>query len=99
SAPPPVESSGRENGGSRGTRPDCAGRVFRQPLLRWNGRPWRSPIRFARGDENDQDSNGTIPGYVLIKLDMHYTLSPMWHVFLNVDNRSDRRYSIFGILR
>jgi len=54
--------------------------------------------QFARGDENNQDSKGAIPGYVLVNLDMHYTLSAMWHVFLNVDNLFDRRYSTFGIL-
>ena len=54
--------------------------------------------QFARGDENNRDSNGAIPGYVLVNLDLHYTISPVWQVFLNVDNLFDRRYSTFGVL-
>lgn len=54
--------------------------------------------QFARGDENNQDNNGAIPGYVLVSLDMHYSASPLWRVFLNVDNLFDRRYSTFGVL-
>jgi iron complex outermembrane recepter protein len=53
---------------------------------------------FARGDENNQDVNGPIPGYVLINLDAHYALSSAWHVFARVDNLLNRRYSTFGVL-
>jgi len=53
---------------------------------------------FARGDEDNQDINGPIPGYVLINLDAHYELSPAWHLFAMVDNLFNRQYSTYGIL-
>jgi iron complex outermembrane receptor protein len=54
--------------------------------------------QFARGDENNQDINGPTPGYVLVNLDAHFTLSPAWHFFARVDNLFDRRYYTYGVL-
>lgn len=54
--------------------------------------------QFARGDENNQDINGPLPGYVLVNLDAHFTLSAAWHVFARVDNLFDRHYYTFGVL-
>ena len=53
---------------------------------------------YARGDENNQDINGPVPGFVLINLDAHYRLSSHWDVFARIDNVLDRRYYTFGIL-
>ena len=53
---------------------------------------------FARGDENNQDINGPIPGYILLNMDAHYEISPSWRVFARVDNLLDRRYSTYGVL-
>ena len=54
--------------------------------------------QFVRGDENNKDSNGPVPGYVLVNLDAHYELSAAWHVFARVNNVFDSRYSTYGIL-
>jgi outer membrane receptor protein involved in Fe transport len=54
--------------------------------------------QFARGDENNSDSNGPISGYVVADLDAHYELSSNWRVFARVDNLFDRRYFTFATL-
>jgi iron complex outermembrane recepter protein len=53
---------------------------------------------YARGDENNRDMNGPIPGFVLVSLDAHYELSSRWRAFLRIDNVLDRRYYNFGVL-
>ena len=52
----------------------------------------------ARGDENNQDVNGPVPGFVLVNLDAQYELSSRWRAFLRIDNVLDRRYYSFGVL-
>lgn len=53
---------------------------------------------YARGDEDNQDVNGPVPGYVLVNLDAHYALSSRWRIFASVDNLFDRRFYTFGVL-
>jgi len=53
---------------------------------------------YARGDENNEDSNGPVPGFVLVNLDAQYELSSRWRAFVRVDNALDRRYYNFAIL-
>jgi len=53
---------------------------------------------YARGDENNQDIHGPVPGYALLSLDAHYHASSRWQFFARVNNLVDRRYSNFGIL-
>ncbi len=53
---------------------------------------------YARGDENNQDVNGPIPGFVLVNLDAQYELSSRWRAFLRIDNLLDRRYYDYGLL-
>jgi len=52
----------------------------------------------ARGDENNQDVNGPLPGFVLVSLDARLDISSSWHVFARVDNLFDRRYFTFATL-
>jgi outer membrane receptor protein involved in Fe transport len=54
--------------------------------------------QYARGDENNQDSNGKIPGYAVVNLDTHYSISRNWKVFAKITNVFDRNYSTFGLL-
>jgi outer membrane receptor protein involved in Fe transport len=54
--------------------------------------------QFARGDENNQDMNGPLPGFILVNVDAHFNISPSWHVFARVDNLFDRRYFTFATL-
>jgi iron complex outermembrane receptor protein len=53
---------------------------------------------YARGDENNRDVNGPIPGFLLINLDARYALSSRWHLFARIDNLLDRRYYTYGVL-
>lgn len=58
---------------------------------------YRSGV-YARGDENNQDVNGKIPGYVLIDLDTTYQVTKQLQVFASVTNLLDKRYASFGAL-
>jgi len=54
--------------------------------------------QYARGDENNADANGPVPGFVLVHLDGSYKLASHWVLFAHADNVFDRRYSTFGVL-
>lgn len=54
--------------------------------------------QYARGDENNQDVNGPLPGYALFHLDARWHLRPGLSLFAKVDNLFDRRYASFGTL-
>ncbi len=53
---------------------------------------------YARGDENNADINGLVPGFALVNLDARVALGAGWEAFANVDNLLDRRSSNFGTL-
>ena len=52
----------------------------------------------ARGDENNQDAKGSVPGYAVINLDARYKVSPRTELFGRINNLLDRRYANFAIL-
>ncbi len=54
--------------------------------------------QYARGDENNQDFHGKIPGYTVVNLDTHYVLSRNWKLFANINNVFNQNYSTFGLL-
>lgn len=54
--------------------------------------------QFARGDENNQDVNGKVPGYSVVNLDTHFSVNEHWKLFAKVNNVFDKSYSTFGIL-
>lgn len=54
--------------------------------------------QFARGDENNQDVNGKVPGYAVVHLDTHYSLNDNWKMFAKVNNVFDTQYATFGVL-
>jgi len=54
--------------------------------------------QYARGDENNQDRNGTLAGYGVLNLDAHWQLARGWLLFATVDNVFDRRYASFAQL-
>ncbi|KWF37283.1 TonB-dependent receptor [Burkholderia diffusa] len=58
---------------------------------------YRSGV-FARGDENNQDMNGKVPGYVLIDLDTTWQVTRRLQLFASVTNLLDKRYASFGML-
>jgi outer membrane receptor protein involved in Fe transport len=53
---------------------------------------------FARGDENNQDVNGRIPGYTVVNLDGRYRVAKGLDLFARVVNLFNKQYSNFGIL-
>lgn len=67
--------------------------------------PWRIAANiqiasnvYARGDENNRDANGRVPGYSLLNLDTHYQVATNLQLFARIDNVFDRRYANFGVL-
>ena len=53
---------------------------------------------YARGDENNLDTNGRIGGYSVVAIDTHLRLTSRVSLFGRIDNLLDRRYANFGIL-
>jgi outer membrane receptor protein involved in Fe transport len=53
---------------------------------------------YARGDEDNQDINGQLPGYALVNIDGRFLVSSNFEVFARVNNVFDRRYSNFGVV-
>ena len=58
----------------------------------WFGR------QYSRGDENNQDANGTLPSYAVAQLFGRHTLDRAWQLSLKVDNLFNRSYQNFGVL-
>lgn len=58
---------------------------------------WRGSV-YAQGDENNQDANGKISGYLLIDMDTAYQVTKQLQVFASVTNLLDKRYASFGAL-
>ena len=54
--------------------------------------------QFARGDENNQDANGAVPGYTVVNLDGRWNLTDRLQLFGKITNLFDREYETFGIL-
>jgi outer membrane receptor protein involved in Fe transport len=54
--------------------------------------------QYARGDENNRDRNGPVPGYALVNLDARWRYAQGWELFGTVTNLFDRRYASFGVL-
>lgn len=53
---------------------------------------------YARGDENNQDINGQLPGYTVLNLDGRLLITRAFEAFVRVNNVFDRRYSNFGVV-
>jgi outer membrane receptor protein involved in Fe transport len=56
-----------------------------------------SAIR-SRGDENNQDVHGTVPGYAVVNLDGVWRFAKNWELFGRIDNVFDCDVANFGIL-
>lgn len=54
--------------------------------------------QFARGDENNLDVNGQVPGYVFVNLDGRYRISRNLELIGRVNNLFNRQYQTFGLL-
>jgi outer membrane receptor protein involved in Fe transport len=53
---------------------------------------------YARGDENNRDQNGPLPGFFVLNLEGRYRPAPQWELAVRVDNLLDRTYSTYGQL-
>jgi outer membrane receptor protein involved in Fe transport len=51
-----------------------------------------------RGDENNADVHGAVPGYALLNLDGRWRFARRWELFGRIDNVFNRRYANFGLL-
>jgi outer membrane receptor protein involved in Fe transport len=54
--------------------------------------------QYARGDENNQDANGKIPGYTLVNLDARYQHNKRLMFFGRITNLFDQEYETLGVL-
>jgi outer membrane receptor protein involved in Fe transport len=54
--------------------------------------------QYARGDENNQDANGRVPGYALVNLDARYQVTKQFSVFGRINNVFDKDYETLGVL-
>ena len=53
---------------------------------------------FARGDENNADVHGQIPGFATLAVDYHRSLGRSWSLTAGVNNLLDQRYANYGVL-
>ncbi len=53
---------------------------------------------YARGDDNNADANGPVPGYGLVNLRTRYRLGPRVALVGRIDNLLDKEYSTLGVL-
>lgn len=53
---------------------------------------------YARGDENNQDVNGKVPGYTVVNLDTRIRVTEALELFARIDNLFDQRYASVGVL-
>lgn len=54
--------------------------------------------QLARGNENNGDVRGTVPGYAVFNLDARWSFARGWEVFAEVDNLFNTKYETLGIL-
>ncbi len=53
---------------------------------------------YARGDENNLDRNGPLPGFAVVSVDARFDLTPAWELSGRIGNLLNRHYSTFGQL-
>jgi outer membrane receptor protein involved in Fe transport len=54
--------------------------------------------QYSRGNENNADPSGKVPGYALAALDGAWNIAPQWQLFARIDNLFNKTYQNFGIL-
>jgi outer membrane receptor protein involved in Fe transport len=54
--------------------------------------------QYARGDENNEDVNGTVPDYFVVNVDARWQITNELQVFGRVTNLLDEEYETFGVL-
>ena len=81
---------------------DCLAVLFRV-RADWASGPYAIGVtvlaassQYARGNENNADPGGRVPGYALVTLDASWQLAPEWQAFARIDNLLNRTYQNFG---
>jgi outer membrane receptor protein involved in Fe transport len=54
--------------------------------------------QYARGDENNEDVNGTVPEYFVVNVDARWQITNQLQVFGRISNLLDEEYEVFGVL-
>jgi len=54
--------------------------------------------QYSRGNENNADPGGVVPGYATLAIDASWQISPQWLLFARIDNLFNRQYQNFGML-
>ena len=55
-------------------------------------------FQYSRGNENNADPGGRVPGYALVALDAAWQIAPRWQLFARIDNLFNATTQNFGIL-
>jgi outer membrane receptor protein involved in Fe transport len=53
---------------------------------------------YARGDENNADVNGQVPGYTVVKLDFQHGINKTFNLYAGINNLFDTRYANYAAL-
>jgi outer membrane receptor protein involved in Fe transport len=62
------------------------------------GAMYAQDSQYVRGNENNQDSSGKIPGYAVFNLDARWNFARGWELFGMVNNVFNRKYETAGVL-
>ena len=54
--------------------------------------------QYARGDENNSDSHGKVPGYAIMNIDATHRVSKTFEYFGGISNVFDQTYATYGVL-
>ena len=54
--------------------------------------------QYARGDENNEDENGKVPGYFVVNVDARWQITKELQLFGRITNLLDEEYETFGVL-
>jgi len=54
--------------------------------------------QYSRGNENNADAGGRVPGYAVAMLDGSWQIDSRWQLFARIDNVFNTRFQNFGIL-
>ena len=53
---------------------------------------------YARGDENNLDQNGKVPGFATLRFDSTHRIDKSLELFAGVTNVFDKRYATYGVI-
>ena len=54
--------------------------------------------QYARGDENNLDTNGKVPGYAIMNIDGSHRISKTFEFFGGISNLFDQTYATYGVI-